>query len=56
MQRKIDPIKGDVADFLQNVSSYEEQAKDVINPYFMEQGRLKGFATPEGTDKFYRKS
>ena len=56
IRRQIDPLKGDFQDFLQHVNTYEDSNKDVLNPYFMKQDRLKGFATPEGTDKYYRRS
>jgi hypothetical protein len=35
LRAKIDPVKGQVQDFLKNVNIYEEQTKDVENPYFM---------------------
>ena len=35
---------------------YEEQNKDVERPYFMDLKRLRGHATPEGTDKYYRRA
>lgn len=35
---------------------YEEQNKDVEKLYYMEKDRLKGFATVEGTEKYYRRS
>jgi len=56
LRAKIDPIKGQLQDFLKNVNIYEEQTKDVENPYFMVQDRLPGFATAEGTDRYFRRS
>ena len=56
LRARIDPYKGQFTDFLRNVSIYEEQTKDVEMPYFMEQGRLRGHATHEGTDKYYRRA
>ena len=56
LRARIDPLKGQFTDFLRNVSIYEEQTKDVEMPYFMEQGRLRGYATNEGTDKYYRRA
>lgn len=53
---KIDPISKEVNDFLKHVSLYEDENKDVERVYYMEQNRLKGFATVEGTEKFYRRS
>ena len=41
---------------MRNVNVYEEQNKDVENPYYMDQRRLKGFATKEGTERFYRRA
>lgn len=52
----MDPMRGRVYDFLRNVNSFEEQLHDVEKPYFMELGRLKGHATFEGTDKYYRRA
>jgi uncharacterized protein YnzC (UPF0291/DUF896 family) len=45
LRAKIDPMKGQLQDFLKNVNIFEEQTKDVENPYFMELQRLPGFAT-----------
>lgn len=53
---KIDPMSKEVNDFLKHVSLYEDENKDVERVYYMEQNRLKGFATVEGTEKFYRRS
>ena len=53
---KIDPRGKHVTDFLKHVRLYEEQNKDVERTYFMEPNRLKGYATVEGTDRFYRRS
>lgn len=53
---KIDPVKGHLTDFLKNVNIYEEQNLDVEQPYFMENRRLKGYATPEGTERFYKRA
>ena len=41
---------------MKHVRLYEEHNKDVEKNYFMERDRLKGCATVEGTDKFYRRS
>ena len=56
VRAKIDPMKGQVYDFLRNVNVYEEFNRDVNKPYYMEQKRLKGFATKEGTDRYYRRA
>ncbi len=56
LRAKIDPVKGQLQDFLKNVNIYEEQTKDVENPYFMIQDRLSGYATAEGTDRYFRRS
>jgi hypothetical protein len=56
VRARIDPVKGQVTDFLKHVSIYEEQNLDVESPYFMEQARLQGHATQVGTDKYYRRS
>lgn len=53
---KINPLKREVTDFLKNVSQYEEQVEDVLNPYYIQTDKLKGFATEQGTDNYYRKS
>lgn len=49
-------MKGQVYDFLRNVNVYEEQNKDVEKPYYMDMKRLKGYATKEGTERFYRRA
>lgn len=56
LRAKIDPVKGQLQDFLKNVNIYEEQTKDVENPYFMIQDLLPGYATAEGTDRYFRRS
>ena len=56
LRARIDPMRAQVYDFLRNVSVYEEQNLDVEKPYFMDPKPLRGFATEEGTDKFYRRS
>lgn len=56
LRAKIDPVKGQLQDFLKNVNIYEEQTKDVENPYFMMTDRLPGFATSQGTERYYRRS
>ena len=56
VRAKIDPIQGQVYDFLRNVNVYEEQNLDVVKPYFMDLKPLRGHATNEGTDKFYRRA
>jgi hypothetical protein len=53
---KIDPRARQVTDFLKHVRLFEEQNKDVDRNYFMEPNRLKGFATAEETERFYRRS
>jgi len=53
---RIDPIKGQLDDFLKHVGTYEEHNLDVENPYFMEQDKLKGTCTASGTDRYYRRS
>lgn len=56
IRAQINPMKGQVYDFLRNVNVYEEQNKDVEKAYFMDLKRLKGFATKEGTERFYRRA
>ena len=56
MRPKLDPLRKQVTDFLKNTSQYENQIKDVLQPYYFRSDRLKGFATDEGTDQYYRKS
>lgn len=56
VRAKIDPLRNQVTDFLTHVNVYEEQTLDVEMPYAMETGRLQGFATAEGTDRYYRRS
>lgn len=58
MKNVIDPHKNQYTDFLKNVSVYEEHNKDSLKTmYFLEGGkRLAGYATPEGTEKYYRMS
>ena len=45
-----------MTDFLKNVPVYEEQNLDVENPFYMESRRLEGHATPEGTERFYKRA
>lgn len=40
VRARIDPVKGELQDFLQHVGIYEEQNLDVESPYFMEQEAL----------------
>ena len=56
MRPKLDPLRKNVTDFLKNTSQYEDQVKDVLKPYFYKSDRLKGFATEQGTDAYYRRS
>jgi len=56
LRQKIDPIKGQVADFLKNVNTFEQENLDVEKTYFMADQPLKGLATAAGTDKYYRMS
>ena len=56
LRAKIDPMKGQVYDFLRNVNVYEEQNRDTEKPYFMDFKPLRGWASPEGTDRYYRRS
>jgi hypothetical protein len=56
IQTRIDPVKGEVVDFLKHVNLYEEQNLDVIGPYYMEYRRLPGLATTQGTNKYYSMS
>ena len=53
---RMDPMSGQVYDFLRNVGQYEEQKHDVAKPFFMDKKPLRGFATKEGTDRFYRRA
>ena len=53
---KIEPLKKQVTDFLKNVNQYEDEVKDTISPYYFSSSKLKGFATEQGTDQYYRKS
>jgi hypothetical protein len=42
---------------LKNVGVYEEQNADTLKAmYFLDNLPLKGWATPEATDKYYRMS
>lgn len=54
----IDPLKGQYTDFLKNVSIYEESNEDTLKAmyYLKHHEPLKGWATQEGTDKYYRMS
>ena len=54
----IDPYKGQYSDFLKNVSVYEESNEDTLKTmYYLNHSQpLKGYATQEGTDKYYRMS
>lgn len=54
----IDPYRGQYTDFLQNVGVYEESNDDTLKAmFYLNQGqRLKGHATAEGTEKYYRLS
>ena len=45
-----------MTDFLRNTSQFENQVKDVLQPYYFKSDKLKGFATEAGTDAFYRRS
>ena len=56
LRAKIDPMKGQVYDFLRNVNVYEEQNRDVEKPYFMDFKPLRGHATKEGTERFYSRA
>ena len=53
---KLDPRRKQVTDFLRNTSQFENQVKDVLQPYYFKSDKLKGFATEAGTDAFYRRS
>ena len=53
---KIEPSQGEVTDFLKNFSIYEEQNLDTENTFFMDTRPLQGFATTEGTNRFYRRA
>jgi diketogulonate reductase-like aldo/keto reductase len=54
----IDPLRGQYTDFLRHVGVYEESNQDShLVAYYLNQGqRLKGYATQEGTEKYYRMS
>lgn len=54
----IDPYKGQYTDFLKNVPVYEDSNKDSLKTmYFLDaKQRLPGWASAEGTDKYYRMS
>ena len=54
----IDPYKGQYTDFLKNVSVFEEANEDTLKTmYYLNHSEpLKGWATQEGTDKYYRMS
>ena len=45
---KIDPLKGNFDNFLQNVQTYEESLDDNLNPFFLKSGVIDGFATQQG--------
>ena len=53
---KIDPVHKQVNDFLRNVNIYEEQNLDVERPFYMRAKRLQGYATHEGTSKFFNRA
>jgi len=53
---KIDPVQGHLTNFLDNFSVYEEQTVDTENTYFMDTRPLQGYATTEGTNRFYRRA
>jgi hypothetical protein len=54
----IDPYKGQYTDFLKNVSVYEEAHDDSLKAmYYLNINQpLKGWASQEGTEKYYRMS
>ena len=58
MKNIIDPYKGQFTDFLRNVSVYEESNDDSLKAmYYLNMSQpLKGWASPEGTEKYYRMS
>lgn len=56
LRAKIDPVRKQVDNFLQHVNVFEEQNLDVEMPYVMSTERLPGFATQQGTDRYYRRS
>jgi aryl-alcohol dehydrogenase-like predicted oxidoreductase len=49
-------MKKQVTDFLKNSRQYEEDVKDVLQPYYIGTSSLPGFADEEGTDAYYRRS
>lgn len=53
---KLDPLRRQVTDFLKNTSQYENQVKDVLQQYYFRGDRLKGYATEQGTEAYYRRS
>lgn len=52
----MNPAKRQVNNFLQNVNVYEEENQDVLTQYYFGNDPLKGHATEEGTDTYYRRS
>ena len=58
MRNIINPLTGQYNDFLKNVQVYEEQNEDILNAsYFLNLSqKLKGYATVEGTEQYYRMS
>jgi len=58
MKNIIDPYKNQYTDFLKNVGVWEESNKDTLKAMYVlnQNERLKGFATPEGTKKYYNLS
>eukprot|EP00347_Sterkiella_histriomuscorum_P019348 403341986 len=57
LRPKMDPLRGQVTDFLKNTSQYEDQMQDTLTPYYFDQStRLHGHCSEAGTDRFYRRS
>lgn len=53
----MDPLRGQVNDFLKHTGLYEDQLQDTLAPYFLDfSSRLPGHCTEEGTDRYYRRS
>lgn len=53
----MDPLRGQVNDFLKHTSLYEDQLGDVLSEYFIDNTKpLPGHCTEEGSDRYYRRS
>jgi len=57
VRAKMDPLRRQVPNFLQNISQYEEELDDTLSSYYLEEGQsLPGMATVEGTEHYHKRS